>query len=84
MKVMKILLVINLNGTNNHRDKILDWNRVGGNVVTDDLVFMLEAMGLSTGVNLDRLLQTRAYMESCLKDEVTRGAIATAGVPKGF
>ena len=55
-----------------------------GNVVTDDLVFMLEAMGLSTGVNLDRLLQTRAYMESCLKDEVTRGAIATAGVPKGF
>jgi len=55
-----------------------------GNVVTDDLVFMLEAMGLNTEVNLDRLLETRTYMESCLKGEVTRGAIAMAGVPKGF
>ena len=55
-----------------------------GNVVTDDLVFMLEAMGLNSGVNLDRLLETRTYMESCLKGEVTRGAIAMAGVPKGF
>ena len=55
-----------------------------GNVVTDDLVFMLEAMGLNTGVNLDQLLETRNYMESCLRGEVTRGAIATAGVPKGF
>ena len=52
--------------------------------VTDDLVFMLEAMGLNSGVNLDRLLETRTYMESCLKGEVTRGAIAMAGVPKGF
>ena len=55
-----------------------------GNVVTDDLVFMLEAMGLKTGVDLDALLETRKFMSSKLNDEPTFGAIANAGVPKGF
>ena len=55
-----------------------------GNVVTDDLVFMLEAMGMKTGVDLDALLQTRDFMASKLTDEPTFGAIANAGVPKGF
>ena len=55
-----------------------------GNVVTDDLIFMLEAMGLKTGVNLDALLATRAFMSSKLTDEPTFGAIANAGVPKDF
>ena len=55
-----------------------------GNVVTDDLVFMLEAMGLKTGVDLDQLLVAREFMERQLNDEPTFGAIANAGVPKGF
>ena len=55
-----------------------------GNIVMDDLVFMLEAMGLSTGVNLEALLQTRRFMESHLDGEPTRGAIMRAGLPKGF
>ncbi|MDA0822244.1 MAG: hydroxymethylglutaryl-CoA lyase [Proteobacteria bacterium] len=55
-----------------------------GNVVTDDLVFMLEAMGLRTGVNLDRLLEAREFMVRHLNDEPTFGAIVNAGVPKGF
>ena len=55
-----------------------------GNIVTDDLVFMLEAMGLRTGVDLDRLLEARALMESYLDGEATHGAIVTAGAPKGF
>lgn len=55
-----------------------------GNVVTDDLVFMLEAMGLRTGVDLDALLEARNFMTSKLNDEPTFGAIANAGVPKGF
>ena len=55
-----------------------------GNVVTDDLVFMLEAMGLTTGVDLDKLLVARQFMEQHLNDEPTFGAIANAGVPKGF
>ncbi len=55
-----------------------------GNIVTDDLVFMLEAMGLRTGVDLEKLLAVRVFMESCLKGEPTRGAIARAGTPKNF
>lgn len=55
-----------------------------GNVVTDDLVFMLEAMGLKTGIDLDRLLAARRFMEQHLNEEPTYGAIANAGVPKGF
>jgi hydroxymethylglutaryl-CoA lyase len=55
-----------------------------GNIVTDDLVFMLEAMGLRTGIDLAALLDAREYMESQLCGEATRGAIAQAGTPKGF
>ncbi len=55
-----------------------------GNIVMDDLVFMLEAMGLATGVDLDGLLEARRYMEQHLGGEPTRGAYARAGAPKGF
>lgn len=55
-----------------------------GNIVTDDLVFMLEAMGLRTGVDLDALLDARRFMEQHLKEEPTHGAYAKAGPPKGF
>lgn len=55
-----------------------------GNVVTEDLVFMLEAMGLRTGIDLDRLLAARQVMERHLGGEPVHGAIARAGVPKGF
>ena len=41
-----------------------------GNIVTEDLVFMLEAMGLATGVNLDGLSGSPgAIMERQLKGE---------------
>ncbi len=55
-----------------------------GNIVTEDLVFMLEAMGLRTGISLDGLLAARQHMEQHLDGEPTRGAIARAGAPKGF
>lgn len=55
-----------------------------GNVVTEDLVFMLESMGLRTGVNLDRLLEARDIMVSHLKGEPTHGTFVKAGPPKGF
>lgn len=55
-----------------------------GNIVTEDLVFMLEAMGLKTGIDLDALLQTRALMESHLKGEPTQGTFIKAGAPLGF
>jgi len=55
-----------------------------GNIVTEDLVFMLEAMGLSTGVDIDKLLAVRTILSKALPDEPLYGFIPDAGVPKGF
>lgn len=55
-----------------------------GNVVTEDLVFLLEAMGLRTGVDLERLLAARAVLLEGLPGEPLHGHLARAGLPKGF
>lgn len=55
-----------------------------GNIVTEDLVFMLDAMGYRTGIDLDGLLAARTIMESHLNGEPTHGAYVKAGPPKGF
>jgi hydroxymethylglutaryl-CoA lyase len=55
-----------------------------GNVITEDLVFMFEAMGVSTGVHLDKLMAARRMMVEVLPEEPTYGHFALAGAPKGF
>jgi hydroxymethylglutaryl-CoA lyase len=55
-----------------------------GNIVIEDLVFMLEAMGFDTGVDLDRLLSVRELVHRALPEIVQYGAIARAGLPKNF
>jgi hydroxymethylglutaryl-CoA lyase len=55
-----------------------------GNIVMEDLVFMLEAMGLRTGVDLDALLPVREIIAANLPGEQLHGRLAKAGVPKGF
>jgi hydroxymethylglutaryl-CoA lyase len=55
-----------------------------GNIVTEDLVFMLEAMGLSTGIDLPRLLEVRAILRAALPGEETYGFTPDAGLPLGF
>ncbi|MBV9190931.1 MAG: hydroxymethylglutaryl-CoA lyase [Betaproteobacteria bacterium] len=55
-----------------------------GNVITEDLVFMFEAMGVSTGIDLDKLMTARKIMVQVLPQEQTYGHFALAGVPKGF
>lgn len=55
-----------------------------GNIVTEDLVYMLEAMGLRTGIDLDRLLEARRLVEAALPGERFVGHLHRAGVPKGF
>lgn len=55
-----------------------------GNIVTEDLVFMLEAMGLDTGIDLTRLLDARAMLADALPGEPLYGNLADAGLPKGF
>ena len=55
-----------------------------GNVVTEDLVFMFEAMGVNTGVNIDRLMAARAPLRAGLPGEPIYGMTPEAGLPKGF
>ncbi|MDD9960734.1 MAG: hydroxymethylglutaryl-CoA lyase [Gammaproteobacteria bacterium] len=55
-----------------------------GNIVTEDLVFLLEAMGLRTGIDIDRLLAVRADVQAALPDETLYGFVAEVGLPKGF
>lgn len=55
-----------------------------GNVVTEDLVFMFEAMGVPTGVDLSRLLAARQPLMAGLPGEPVYGMTPEAGLPKGF
>ena len=55
-----------------------------GNIVTEDLVFMLEAMGLSTGIDLGRLLSVRKILRETLPQEEMYGFVPEAGLPLGF
>jgi len=55
-----------------------------GNVVTEDLVFMFEAMGVSTGVDLEKLMAARAPLKAGLPGEPLYGMTPEAGLPKGF
>jgi hydroxymethylglutaryl-CoA lyase len=52
--------------------------------VTEDLVFMFESMGVSTGINLEKLFAAREVFAKGLPDEPTYGMVPTAGLPKGF
>ena len=53
-----------------------------GNIVTEDLVFMLEEMGLSTGIDLDRLMATRAILSAHIPAKHLTGHLHEAGIPK--
>jgi hydroxymethylglutaryl-CoA lyase len=55
-----------------------------GNIVTEDLVFMLEAMGLETGIDLPKLLDVRRILSAALPTEAMYGFTPEAGLPLGF
>lgn len=55
-----------------------------GNVVTEDLVFMFEAMGVRTGVDLQKLFAARAVLQAGLPGEPIYGMTPEAGLTKGF
>ena len=55
-----------------------------GNIVMDDLVFLLEGTGLKTGVDLDKLVEVREIIATNLPEEQLHGMYAKAGAPKGF
>ncbi|MGF7153440.1 hydroxymethylglutaryl-CoA lyase [Novosphingobium gossypii] len=55
-----------------------------GNIVTEDLAFMLEAMGIDTGIDLDRLFAVRRIVADALPGEPLYGFVTDAGLPLGF
>jgi hydroxymethylglutaryl-CoA lyase len=55
-----------------------------GNVVTEDLVFMFEAMGVRTGIDIEKLMAARQPMMDGLPGEAVYGMLAPAGLTKGF
>ncbi len=55
-----------------------------GNLVTEDLVLMLNAMGLDTGIDLDKLLEVRGILEEALPGEPLYGFTPDAGPMKDY
>ena len=55
-----------------------------GNIVTEDLVFMLAAMGIETGIDLDALLKVREIVAEALPGEPLYGFTPDAGLPIGY
>ncbi len=55
-----------------------------GNVATEDLVFMFEAMGVRTGIDLEQLIAARAIVARALPGVPLYGMLAAAGLPLGF
>jgi hydroxymethylglutaryl-CoA lyase len=55
-----------------------------GNVITEDLVFMFEAMGVSTGIDFDKLMKARDLLVKGIPEEPIYGHTPLAGLPKGF
>ncbi len=55
-----------------------------GNVITEDLVFMFESMGVRTGIDLEKLFAARNVLTEGLPDEPVYGHTPVAGLPKNF
>lgn len=55
-----------------------------GNVVTEDLVFMFEAMGVHTGVDLQALMAARPILQAGLPGEPLYGMTPLAGLPMNW
>ncbi|MDB5900142.1 MAG: hydroxymethylglutaryl-CoA lyase [Ramlibacter sp.] len=55
-----------------------------GNIVMEDLCFMLDSMGLRTGIDLAKLLAARAIPAQHLGAASLSGALARAGLPNHY
>jgi hydroxymethylglutaryl-CoA lyase len=55
-----------------------------GNASSEDLAFMLAAMGIDTGIDIDALLALRTQVAQWLEHETLHGTLWRAGLPKTF
>jgi len=54
-----------------------------GNIVTEDLVYMLNSMGYDTGIDIGKLLSVRKVVAGALPHEKLFGFTPASGLPKG-
>jgi hydroxymethylglutaryl-CoA lyase len=52
-----------------------------GNVVFEDLVFLCESKGFSTGIDIEKLIGVRGILRSEMPGETLYGGLARAGLP---
>lgn len=55
-----------------------------GNIVLEDTVFLFEAMGVATGIDIAKLAAVRDLVHRALPEVTLYGAIAKAGLPRNF
>ncbi len=55
-----------------------------GNIVTEDLVFLLESQGLRTGINFEALFAARQILAEALPQVELYGFTPMAGLPRDF
>ncbi len=55
-----------------------------GNIVMEDLLFMLDSMGLETGVDIEKLIEVRKIISRALPDIAMQGGLAKAGLPRNY
>ena len=55
-----------------------------GNIATEDCVYMLENMGMSTGIDIAAMLDVRKKLNEWLSDEPLEGKLLKAGAAKTF
>jgi hydroxymethylglutaryl-CoA lyase len=55
-----------------------------GNIVTEDLVSLLDSMGLKTGIDMEKLMTVRDVLKESIPGEELYGFTPDAGLPKGY
>jgi len=55
-----------------------------GNIATEDCVYLLESLGVSTGINIPAMLEVRKKLNSWLPDEPLEGKLLKAGLATTF
>jgi hydroxymethylglutaryl-CoA lyase len=55
-----------------------------GNIVTEDLAYLVERMGLSTGIDLGALMETRQTLAAHIPPHLLTGHVHEAGLPNVY
>ena len=70
---------VSFGGVGGHPAKVKYGGGYTGNVCTEDLVNLFESMGIATGIDLDRLLETAEFCEQVLGREL-HGRVTRSGL----